>query len=163
MKVPKKIKIERIKKIKWQTDLVHNSIWLKKLTNKLMLEGKKAILEKIIYKTIVSLKIKFKKNPVALFDKTLLLARPIFIFVVKRVSSKNYQVPVPVNFRRQIITSLAWITESVLDRKEQRLELKLFNEFSSFLQNKETSLTMKKNKHYDNVTENRVNARYRWV
>jgi small subunit ribosomal protein S7 len=163
MKTSKKIKIERIKKIKWQTDLIYNSVWLKKLTNKLMLKGKKSVVEKIVYNSIVSLKTKFKKNPVALFDKTLLLARPIFIFVVKRVFSKNYQVPVPVNFRRQIITSLSWLVESIRDRKENRLEVKVFNEFSSFLQNKETSLTIKRNKHYDSVTENRINARYRWV
>jgi ribosomal protein S7 len=72
-----------------------------------MLQGKKSVVEKVIYNSIVSLKTKFKKDPVSLFDKTLLLSRPIFIFVVKRVFSKNYQVPVPVNFRRQIITSLS--------------------------------------------------------
>jgi ribosomal protein S7 len=72
-----------------------------------MLQGKKSVIEKIIYNSVINLKTKFKKNPVALFDKTLLMSRPIFIFVVKRVFSKNYQVPVPLNFRRQIITSLS--------------------------------------------------------
>lgn len=72
-----------------------------------MLKGKKAVIEKIIFETIIDLKIKFKKNPVDLFDKTLLLVRPIFVFVIKRIFSKNYQIPVPLNFRRQIVTSLS--------------------------------------------------------
>lgn len=163
MKAQKKVKIERIKKIKWQTDLLYNSVWLKKLTNKLMLKGKKAVIEKIIFETIIDLKIKFKKNPVDLFDKTLLLVRPIFVFVIKRIFSKNYQIPVPLNFRRQIVTSLSWFVESIRERKEQKLSLKLFAEMASFMQNKESSLLAKRNKHYNLVSENRINARYRWV
>lgn len=72
-----------------------------------MLNGKKAVIEKIVYKMIFDLKSKFKKNPVALIDKIILLARPIFLFVVKRVFSKNHQIPVPIHFRRQIITSFS--------------------------------------------------------
>lgn len=163
MKFQKRIKIEKIKRIKWQTDIVLGSVWLKKLVNKLMLKGKKAVVEKILYKTVADLKIKFKKNPVVVFDKTLLLVRPIFIFAIKRIFSKNYQIPVPVNFRKQIITTLTWFVESIRDRKEQKLEFKLFSEFGSFLQNKESNLVVRRNKHYSLATENRINARYRWA
>jgi small subunit ribosomal protein S7 len=128
-----------------------------------MLKGKKAVVEKVLYKTVADLKIKFKKNPVAIFDKTLLFVRPVFIFAVKRIFSKNYQIPVPINFRRQVITSLSWFVESLRERKEHKLSLKLFSELGSFLQNRENNLVTKRNKHYTLVTENRINARYRWA
>jgi small subunit ribosomal protein S7 len=65
-----------------------------KFVNVIMLDGKKAVAERIVYGALAQIEGKGGKNPIEVFSQALANVRPMVEVKSRRVGGANYQVPV---------------------------------------------------------------------
>lgn len=110
-------------------DPVYGSEVLAKFINHLMVEGKKAVAETIVYGALDVIKQKTKTaNPLAVFERALENIRPIVEVKSRRVGGATYQVPVEVSGVRSITLAMRWLVEFSRKRGEKGMTLKLAGE-----------------------------------
>ena len=76
-----------------------------KFTNSLMLSGKKATAEGILYGAFDIVKERFKEEPIEVFRKALDNVKPKLEVKSRRVGGATYQVPVEVRPERRVALS----------------------------------------------------------
>src|ERR1035438_6273632 len=73
-----------------------NSVDVAKFINVIMLDGKKAVAERIVYGAFEQINTKAAKNPLEVFLQALGNVKPMVEVKSRRVGGANYQVPVEV-------------------------------------------------------------------
>lgn len=81
-----------------------------------MRSGKKTVAQKQVYRAFALMEKKTKKDPVELFEKALANIKPEVEVRPRRVGGAAYQVPMPVNERRQKSLALRWLVEAARKR-----------------------------------------------
>lgn len=110
-------------------DPVYGSQLLAKFINHLMLEGKKAVAESIVYGALDVIKQKTKaSNPLDVFERALDHIRPVVEVKSRRVGGATYQVPVEVNNNRAVTLAMRWLVEFARKRGEKGMVLRLAGE-----------------------------------
>lgn len=99
-----------------------------KFVNVLMLSGKKAVAEGILYRSFEQIKTKTGKDPLEVFSTAMGNVRPVVEVKSRRVGGANYQVPVEVRPVRRMALAMRWIRESAKKRGEKSMELRLAGE-----------------------------------
>ena len=100
-----------------QPDRVYQSVQVQRLINRVMLNGKKQIAERLVYGGMESAAKKLKvDNPLDVFEQALKNVQPHMETRSRRVGGANYQIPFEVKGQRQCHLTLMW-----LDRKSTRL------------------------------------------
>ena len=79
----------------------YKNVVLSKFINSVMLEGKKSLAEKIVYGALDILAEKTGKDPLEVFLEALDNSKPLIKIVSRRIGGANYQVPIPVDAKRQ--------------------------------------------------------------
>src|SRR6059058_1161297 len=77
-------------------DAKYRSRNVARFTNKLMLDGKRSVAERIIYDAFVTIETKQKRPPLDVFEQALKNATPSVEVKPRRVGGSTYQVPVDV-------------------------------------------------------------------
>ena len=90
-------------------DPIYKSKVVTKLVNRIMLDGKKGVAEKILYEAFDTIKEKTGEDPVVVFEKALENIKPQLEVKSKRVGGSNYQVPVEVSATRSQTLGLRWL------------------------------------------------------
>ena len=81
-------------------DRVYQSVTVQKVINRIMLDGKKQVAEKIVYTAMEKSADKLKvKNPLEVFDKAFGNIKPHMETRSRRVGGANYQIPFEVKGR----------------------------------------------------------------
>ena len=108
-------------------DPVYNSKTLSRFINCIMYDGKKAVAQRVVYMAMDEIEKRTKGKPTALevFDKALERVRPSVEVRSKRVGGANYQVPMPVNRRRQQSLAFRWILQADRSEKGKPMYLRL--------------------------------------
>ena len=109
-------------------DAVYNNRLVTQLINKVLLDGKKATAERIVYGAFDLVKEKTEGDPLAVFKKAMDNVRPTLEVKPKRVGGATYQVPMEVNSRRATTLAIRWIVNFSRDRKEKTMAGRLANE-----------------------------------
>ena len=104
------------------------SLDVAKFMNVVMLSGKKAIAESIIYGAFETIQTKSGKDPVEVFTLALSNVKPVVEVKSRRVGGANYQVPVEVRPQRRAALAMRWIREAAKKRGEKSMALRLANE-----------------------------------
>ncbi len=104
------------------------SVDLSKFVNVVMIEGKKAVAERIIYGALDQISKKSGKNAIEVFTQALSNARPMVEVKSRRVGGANYQVPVEVRPIRRMALAMRWLREAAHKRSEKSMGLRLANE-----------------------------------
>ena len=104
------------------------SVDLSKFVNVVMIEGKKAVAERIIYGALDQIGKKSGKNAIEVFTQALSNARPMVEVKSRRVGGANYQVPVEVRPIRRMALAMRWLREAAHKRSEKSMGLRLANE-----------------------------------
>jgi len=78
------------------------SVELAKFMNVVMLSGKKAVAERIIYGALDQVQTKTGKDPIEVFNLAINNIKPIVEVKSRRVGGANYQVPVEVRPVRRL-------------------------------------------------------------
>ena len=109
-------------------DFVYNNRLVTQLINKVMLDGKKSLAERIVYGAFDIVSEKSGGDPVATFRKAMDNVRPTLEVKPKRVGGATYQVPMEVNSRRATALAIRWIVTFSRSRKEKTMPERLANE-----------------------------------
>ena len=109
-------------------DAVYNNRLVTQLINKVLLDGKKATAERIVYGAFDLVKEKTEGDPLAVFKKAMDNVRPTLEVKPKRVGGATYQVPMEVNSRRATTLAIRWLVTFSRARKEKTMAERLANE-----------------------------------
>ena len=109
-------------------DAVYNNRLVTQLINKVLLDGKKATAERIVYTAFDLVQKKTESDPLAVFKKAMDNVRPTLEVKPKRVGGATYQVPMEVNSRRATTLAISWIVNFSRASKENSMAERLANE-----------------------------------
>lgn len=141
--MPRKKTKELIRKI--PGDRLYDSVMVQRVINRVMLDGKKQVAERLVYGGMQDAADKLKvKNPLEVFDKALSNIRPSVETRSRRVGGANYQIPFEVKGQRQSHLTIMWFVEaararsgmSMKDRISQEL-MDAYNESGSAVKKRE--------------------------
>jgi small subunit ribosomal protein S7 len=100
-----------------------------KFINVIMLDGKKAVAERIVYGALAQIEVKAAgKNPLEVFSQALTNVKPTVEVKSRRVGGANYQVPVEVRPVRRMALAMRWLREAAKKRSEKSMPLRLAGE-----------------------------------
>ena len=99
-----------------------------KFVNVVMLHGKKAVAEGIVYGAFEFIENSAKKKPLDIFQQALTNCKPVVEVKSRRVGGANYQVPVEVRPSRRVALGMRWIREAAKKRAEKSIKVRLANE-----------------------------------
>lgn len=106
------------KKIKIKPDKVYKSFEVAKLINYLMIDGKKAVAEKIVYQAFEEIK-KQGMDPMKTFHQAIDNSSPNFEVRPRRLGGASYLVPVEVRKERKLFLALNWIIQAAKSRSNK--------------------------------------------
>jgi small subunit ribosomal protein S7 len=112
------------------------SVELAKFMNVLMLDGKKAVAERIVYGAFDSIKTKSGKEPLEVFAAAMSNCKPMVEVKSRRVGGANYQVPVEVRPARRTALAMRWLREAAKKRGEKSMGQRLANEMLEAAENR---------------------------
>ena len=115
--------------------LYHNEE-VAKFINVLMLSGKKAVAERIVYGAFTQIKSKAGKEPIEVFQNALSNTRPMVEVKSRRVGGANYQVPVEVRPIRRTALAMRWLREAAKKRSEKSMGQRLASELLEAAENR---------------------------
>ena len=142
-------------------DAVYNNRLVTQLINKVLLDGKKSIAERIVYGAFDMVKEKTESDPLSVFKKAMDNVKPTLEVKSKRVGGANYQVPMEVSSRRSTALAIRWIVNFSRDRKEKTMTERLANEIMDAANG--VGASVKKREDLFKMAEaNRAFAHYRW-
>ena len=144
-----------------EADALHGSILLTQLVNRIMLDGKKSIAEKIVYDALAIASEKTGKPQLEVLEQAVKTVTPVLEVRSRRVGGANYQVPVEVPQRRARTLALRWIVQNSRDRREKSMAQKLAAELTEAL-NQQGGAYKKKDDIYRMAQANKAFAHYRW-
>ena len=104
------------------------NVELAKFMNVVMLSGKKAVAERIVYGALDQIKAKSGKDPLEVFSLAIGNVKPTVEVKSRRVGGANYQVPVEVRPVRRLALSMRWVREAAKKRSEKSMALRLAGE-----------------------------------
>lgn len=144
-----------------QPDAVYNNRLVTQLINKVLLDGKKATAERIVYSAFEMVAEKTGEDALAVFKKAMDNVRPTLECKPKRVGGATYQVPMEVNSRRATTLAIRWIVDFSRKRKEHTMVQRLANEIIDASEN--TGASVKKREDMYKMAEaNRAFSHYRF-
>ena len=152
--------------LKTKPNIFYKTYWSVKFINKLMQRGKKAVVEKKIFRAFNKIKIEFHKNAWKIFYLALIKNRPLLGFAPIRLGREIKQIPIPLSGKRQLVISLKWFVTAIklirYNSGKMSLEEVLYSQLKSLMQKEKTILTKRRLDHVKELIENRVNLHHRW-
>ncbi|MDE7235686.1 MAG: 30S ribosomal protein S7, partial [Helicobacter japonicus] len=109
-------------------DPIYNNKVVTKFINKMMLDGKKSVSEKIIYAAFDKIEEKSGEKGIEIFEKALERVKPLVEVRSRRVGGATYQVPVEVRPARQQSLCIRWLLEATRKRNERTMVERLASE-----------------------------------
>jgi len=101
-----------------QPDRIYNSVLVQRLINRVMLNGKKQIAERLVYNGMQKAAERLKvENPIEVFDQAMKNIQPNVETRSRRVGGANYQIPFEVKGQRQSHLTLMWFVAAARARK----------------------------------------------
>ena len=142
-------------------DPIYKSKVVTKLINRIMIDGKKGVAEKILYEAFDMIKEKTGEDPVTVFEKALENIKPQLEVKSRRVGGSNYQVPVEVSETRSQTLGLRWLVNYARLRGGKGMAENLAAEIVDASNG--TGAAVKKREDTHRMAEaNKAFAHYRW-
>jgi len=142
-------------------DPIYNDKVVTKLINKVMLDGKKGIAQKIVYGAFDIIREKTGEDPLEVFYKALNNVMPVLEVKARRIGGANYQVPVEVRPERRETLGIRWIVTYARLRGEKTMKERLAKEIMDAANNTGASVKKKEDTH-KMAEANKAFAHYRW-
>lgn len=142
-------------------DPIYNNKVVTKFINKMMLDGKKSVSEKIIYAAFDKIEEKSGEKGIEVFEKALERVKPLVEVRSRRVGGATYQVPVEVRPARQQSLSIRWLLEATRKRNERTMVERLASELVDAANDRGAAFKKKEDVH-KMAEANKAFAHYRW-
>ena len=144
-----------------QPDAKYNNRLVTQLINKVLLDGKKATAEGIVYGAFAIVEQKTGGDPLAVFKKAMDNVRPTLEVKPKRVGGATYQVPMEVRPERRQTLGLRWLTNYARARSEKTMKERLAGEIMDAANNLGSAVKKREDTH-KMAESNKAFAHYRW-
>ena len=133
-----------------------------KFINCLMHDGKKSVAQRSFYSAMELISEKIPdKEPIEIFTIAVENCRPSLEVKSKRVGGANYQVPTPVNSKRQQTLAIRWILEVCRDKKGRPMDRRLAEELMAAYRREGAAITKRENVHRM-ADANKAFAHFAW-
>ena len=133
-----------------------------KFVNCLMYDGKKSVAMRAFYEALEIVQKKVPEvSPIDVFTQAVDNVKPSIEVRSKRVGGATYQVPTPVNYKRQQALSIRWILAAVRGRKGRPIAQSLAEEFIAAYKREGTAVTTRENVH-KMADANKAFAHFAW-
>jgi small subunit ribosomal protein S7 len=143
-------------------DTRYNSLLVSKFINSIMWDGKKSTATRVFYDAmdIVSKRAK-DQAPLEVFERAVNNCKPNVEVRSKRVGGSNYQVPMPVNRKRQQSLAFRWLREAARAKKGKPMCQNLAQELLDASKGEGTAVTTRENVHRM-ADANKAFAHFAW-
>ena len=119
-----------------------------KFVNCLMYDGKKSVAIREFYKALDIVQEKLpEESPIDVFTQAIDNVKPSIQVRSKRVGGATYQVPTPVNPKRQEALAIRWVLLAVRGRKGKPVAQSLADELVAAFKREGTAMSTKENVH----------------
>jgi small subunit ribosomal protein S7 len=144
--MPRKVTKSLVRSV--QPDRLYNSTAVQKLINRVMLDGKKQLAERLVYGGMQKAADKLKvQNPLDVFDQAFGNIRPHLETRSRRVGGANYQIPFEVKGQRQQHLTTMWFVEAVRARSGMPTDERIAAELVDAYNNTGTAVKKKEDTH----------------
>lgn len=120
---------------------------LAKFMNHLMISGKKAVAETIVYGALETIEGRKKSEPLEFFEKALETIRPMVEVKSRRVGGATYQVPVEVRPSRRTALAMRWLVDAARKRGEKTMADRLAGEIMDAAEGKGAAMKKREDVH----------------
>lgn len=138
-----------------------SNVVVAKFINMLMVDGKKSVAEKVVYKALETASEKKKVEPVQVLEDALEKVRPSVEVKSRRVGGATYQVPVEVRPVRQNALAMRWLIEAARNRNEKTMADRLANELVEAIEERGSAVKKRDDTHRM-AEANKAFAHFRW-
>ena len=128
-------------------DAKYNDKRVAKLINQVMLDGKKQIAIKIVYRAFDIVSQKTSKDAIVIFEEALANIMPVLEVKARRVGGATYQVPIEVRADRRQTLALRWLVVFSRKRGEKTMQERLANELIDAVNNTGGAVKKKEEMH----------------
>lgn len=144
--MPRKVTKSLVRPI--EPDRLYNSEMVQKLINRVMVDGKKQVAERLVYNGMQKAADKLKvQNPLEVFEKAFGNIRPVMETRSRRVGGANYQIPFEVKGQRQNHLTIMWFVQAARSRKGMSMEDRIAQELMDAFNNTGTAVKKKDDTH----------------
>jgi small subunit ribosomal protein S7 len=144
-----------------ETDPVYGNTLVTQLVNKVLVDGKKAVAERIVYTALEGCREKTGTDPVVTLKRALDNVKPALEVRSRRVGGATYQVPVEVRAGRSTTLALRWLVTYAQARREKTMSARLMNELLDASNGLGASVKRREDTH-KMAEANKAFAHYRW-
>lgn len=144
-----------------EPDPVYRSVLVTQIVNKVLLQGKKNLAERIVYDALEIVGEKTGGDPIAALKRAVDNVRPQLEVRSRRVGGATYQVPVEVRPRRATTLAVRWLVGFARDRRERSMAERLANEVLDASNGIGASVKRREDLH-KMAESNKAFAHYRW-
>lgn len=131
-----------------QPDRLYGSVMVQRLINRVMLNGKKQVAERLVYNGMQKAADKVKvQNPLEVFEQAIKNIQPHMETRSRRVGGANYQIPFEVKGQRQTHLTMMWFVAAARGRKGMSMEDRLAIELVDAFNNTGTAVKKKEDTH----------------
>ena len=143
-------------------DPVYSSKLVTKLINQVMLDGKRAIAQNIVYNAFNMIKEKTGSDALDVFNTAVENVKPVLETKGRRVGGATYQVPMEIRPERRQTLAIRWIVAFARKRNSERnMDEKLAGELLDAYN--QTGASVKKRDEMHRMAEaNKAFAHYKW-
>ena len=142
-------------------DPLYNSVLVTKLTNSVMLDGKKGVAQKVVYGAFEIIKDKTGKEPMEVYTQALENIMPSLETKSRRVGGSTSQVPMEVRPERRQTLGLRWLTTYARNRGEKTMKERLAAEIMDAANNLGGAVKKREDTH-KMAEANKAFAHYRF-
>ena len=142
-------------------DHKYKDLIIARFMNRIMLDGKKSISEKIVYGAFDIVSKKTDKDPLSFFHEALDNVKPNLEVKSRRVGGATYQVPMEVRPRRAQTLAMKWIVDCAVKRNEKTMRERVAGEIIDAHNNKGSAVKKREETH-KMAEANRAFSHFRW-
>ena len=139
----------------------YSSILVQRFINRLMLDGKKSVAERIFYAAMEQLENRARRPALEIFEQAVRNVMPVIEVRPRRVGGSTSQVPVEVRPERKYALALRWMVTNARKRAGRTMVDKLTGELYDAANNTGSSVKKKEDVHRM-ADANKAFAHYRW-
>jgi small subunit ribosomal protein S7 len=144
-----------------QPDPVYQNPLVTQLINKVLLNGKKTLAERIVYDALEQISQRTANDPVITLKKAVENVRPLLEVKSRRVGGASYQVPVEVKPQRGTTLAMRYLVNFSRQRRENSMSERLVAEIMDAANGQGAAVKRREDMH-KMAEANKAFAHYRW-
>ena len=151
----------RAVKRKIAPDPKFQNVELAQFINKIMLNGKKTVAQRIVYKALDQAADVVRRPGIEVFGQAIRNTLPMVEVKSRRVGGATYQVPIEVRPDRRLALAMRWIVSAARGRSGRPMAERLAAELADASRGQGTAVKRREDL-YRMAEANRAFAHYRW-